>query len=189
MVFSKTWFMISMYQFCQGLIMSVTTLGDRPLLQLQANKGSSSSIKAIKVTKVGDLDVIFILTACNKDVEDLVDNLRRSVPRELPDAVSVSDSTFLLPSNVVVVSVRVPINGPLAPKANKHKWFNEVAKVLDKFCGSDYLNLQLHLQSLLNAGNPSRKQLDKSQLLFKYTRYNETTLQASYVPRKNRPKP
>lgn len=172
--------------------MSVTTLGDRPLLQLQANKDSSSPIRAIKVTKIGSLDVIFILTVCDKGAEDLVDNLRNSVPKELPDAVSVSDSTFLLPSNVVVVSVRVPISGMLVPKGDQHKWFNAVAKVLDQFCGNSYLNLQLHLQSLLNAGNTSKTQQEKSQLLFKYPRYNanETTIENSYIYRnKHRPKP
>lgn len=157
--------------------MSVMTLGDRPLLQLHADGDSISPIKAIKVTKIGNLDVIFILTVCNNDSQELVNKLRDTIPAELPEAIRVSDSTFLLPSNVVVVSVRVPISGPLVTPEDKFKWFNAVAKLLDNLCGNDYPNLLLHLQGLINAGNPQLQRNNDSQLLYRFAQYSTTIIQ------------
>lgn len=191
MVFSIPQSMISMYQlYSQGLEMSVMTLGDRPLLQLQANDDSETPIKAIKVTKIGNLDVIFILTVCNQGKQNLEQSLRDAMPTELIDAVSVSDSTFLYPSNVVVMSVRVPISGPLVTPSEEYKWFNAVAQVLNKYCNQDYPDLQLHLKSLIHAERPIKaSERTKNPLLFKYSAYSATAIHGPYNDKPNKPKP
>lgn len=135
---------------------TLETLGNRTLMQFNATRDTASPIKAIRVTKIANLDVIFIFTVVNHGLDALHDELLSAISAHTPLAtITISDTPFMLSSNVMVMSIRAPINNGL-------DLFYSIVKVLQNRC-EYFADIAPSLEALIDK-SPQETEEPESEL-------------------------